>query len=642
MAGTEAADVVLASASPRRRELLKHIFPEFRVIPSTVDESSIGEADPVRFAMAAAEAKARDVAEAHPGALVIGADTIVCLDREIFGKPVDRPHAEDMLKRLSGRRHRVITGVALFRKDDDNLVVSYEITYVVFRPLTEADISSYLDGQSFGDKAGSYAVQEIGDAFVEKIEGDYDNIVGFPVGRVRRMLKEFAAPVADLEVAGIDFPGPWAFADADGAKVLVPGAVPGDRVKGRLVWRKPRAAKIIRIESPSPDRVEAPCPHFGACGGCAFQNFRYARQLEIKRAYFEKTLRAGDAVGLNSAVWEPILPSPDLFGYRNKMEFAFGGTAGAITLGLRGRSLPFFRLHKRTVALDRCLIFGEAAERIFPAAREFADATGLQPYDPLSQKGFFRNLVLREAKSTGEILAVLVTRSGGIDAGRWAAQLMGRVPQVKSAWHAENDRVADMVDFQDARHAGGSAFIEEELNGLRFRIDPSSFLQPNPGAAALFYERVASAARESGIKRALGLFCGQGTIELALARSVREVIGIDSDPRNIRSAQANARLNGIENVKFIEGLVEKAVDGRALGDFDLVVLDPPRIGLHPEALTRVLGLRIPRLIYMSCNPASLARDLGFLGAGGYRLERVVCADFFPHTPHMEGLAFLRR
>ncbi|MCX6560046.1 MAG: 23S rRNA (uracil(1939)-C(5))-methyltransferase RlmD [Candidatus Aminicenantes bacterium] len=635
--------VVLASQSPRRKELLARLFPAFEVDPSAVDETAIQEEDPVFFAMAAAEAKARDVAARHPEALVVGADTIVCLEKDVFGKPADRAEAERMLGRLSGRKHRVITGVALYRRDDDRSVVDYEITYVIFKPLSEAAIAAYLDGHAYLDKAGSYAIQEIGPAFVERVDGDYDNVVGLPVGRLKRMLREWDSPDLTIDVSGIDFASGWAFGSVDGGAVLVPGALPGDRVQARIVRRKPRSAKVIRTEAGSPDRVAPPCSYFGSCGGCAFQNLAYARQLELKQARFLDVIRHGSGLDLGEAVFEPILPSPSLFDYRNKMEFAFGGEAGAIKIGLRGRSMPGPQSHKKTVGLDRCLIFGGAAEAIFPATREFANASGLPPYDPLGQKGYFRNLVLREGKATGEYMAVLVTKSGGgADIHGWADRLRAEAPRVTSVWSADNDSVADLVDLESARLESGAAFIEEELGGLRFRIYPDSFFQPNPRGARLFYDRIAARVRETGAKRALGLFCGSGSIELSLAGAVDEVVGIDSAARNIRNAEENAALNGISNARFVAGLVEKTLDGASFGGFDLLILDPPRAGIHPEGLRRALALRASQIVYMSCNPATLARDLAAFTAGGYVVEKLHCADFFPHTPHMEALAFLSK
>ena len=634
-------DVILASQSPRRRELLSRLFAAFRVIPSGVDESGLAETDPIRLAMAAAESKARGVAEKNPDALVIGADTIVCLGPEIFGKPADRAAAEAMLGRLSGRKHRVITGVALIHLNEDRLVVSYEITYVAFRTLDEATIAAYLDHHAYLDKAGSYAIQEIGDVFIEKIEGDYDNVVGFPVKRVKRMLKELHAPEWTMDVTGIDFANGWAYGEAEGLRVLVPGGVVGDRVKARLVRRKPRAGRILSYEKKSPDRIDAPCPHFGSCGGCAFQNLSYARQLALKQEHFEESIHEAGGLPFGDEVLDPILLSPDLFGYRNKMEFAFGGEAGALRLGLRARSLPGRGTFKRTVPLQKCLIFGSAAEQLFGPTLEFVNGTGLPPYDPLSQKGFYRNLLLRQGKTTGDLMAVMITKSGSeIDARAWSDRLGQAVPNVRSVWTVENDRVADLIDFEKSLLAAGDPFIEEELGGLRFRIYPESFFQPNPHAALLFYERIAERARAVAARRALGLFCGPGPIELFVSRVVDEVVGIDSEPRNIQNAEENAALNGIRNARFIQGFVEKVLDENAHKDFDLLILDPPREGVRAEGMTRVLTLRVPQVAYMSCNPMSLGRDLASFAAAGYHLKKIFCADFFPHTPHMEALAFL--
>ncbi len=636
-------DVILASKSPRRRALLARLCREFAVVPSGFDEAGIVEPDPVRFALAAAEAKARDIGAKHPDALVIGADTVVALDRTIFGKPSHRGEAEAILGCLAGRKHKVITGVALYRKAEEKIILDREISYVTFRPLSAADISSYLDAHEVLDKAGSYAIQDIGEAFVEKLEGDYDNVVGFPVRRVARMLREFRAPELRIAVEEMDMTRGWGWGWAEGKPVLVPGAVPGDVVLGRLLWKKPMAAKVVRVETPSPRRVDPPCPHFGTCGGCAFQNLDYREQFRLKADHYERTVRRLSGLRLEGIKFDPLLPSPDLFAYRNKMEFAFGGEAGALRLGLRARSRPGRKTFKRTVPLDGCLIFGKAAEEIFPVTREFADTTGLPPYDPMAQRGYFRNLVLREGKATGEVMAILVTRSGAaIDGKAWAARLVTDVPRVKSVWHVENDRVADLVDFENARLLHGAPFIEEEVGGLRFRIHPQSFFQPNPRAALLFYEKIAGWAEESGVRRALGLFCGPGSIELFLARRGVEVTGIDSEARNIRDAEENAARNGIAGIRFVRGFVEKDVESSFYRGCDLVVLDPPREGLRPDGLTRILELRPPRVAYMSCNPSTLARDLGLLAAGGLRLERIFGADFFPHTPHMEGLAFLAR
>ena len=635
-------DVVLASKSPRRRELLYKIFADFEVAPSGVDENLFDKSDPLRFALAAAEAKARDVAERRPSALVIAADTIVCLGDEIFGKPANRGEAETMLARLSGRKHRIITGMALYRKDEDRLVTGFETSYVMFREIARETIRAYLDHHEYLDKAGSYAIQEIGDIFVEKLEGDYDNVVGFPVNRVRRMLKEFRAPEYILEITGFDPKKGWPAGRTESGEAFIPGAVVGDKVRARIICWKPRVLKVVETIRPSPCRVEAPCPHFGKCGGCAFQNLEYVKQLEIKDGHIHRAL-VESGIDPAEVDLEPMLPSPALFGYRNKMEFAFAGFAGELMLGLRERAWPEKKGRKKTVALNRCPIFGEAAETIFPLVLENANATGFSGYHPVTQEGYFRNLVLREAKGTGEVMSILVTKSGPLPEARgWAERWIAKMPNLKSVWHVENDRTADVVDFEGAQLLAGAPFIEEELGGLRFRVHPQSFFQPNPGAALLFYERIAARAREWKSSRALGLFCGAGAIELYLSRSVTRVTGIDALAANIRNAEENARLNAIGNADFSEGWIERSLGDDGARDLDLLVLDPPREGLRSQALNRVAGLRIPRMIYMSCNIKTFIQDAMGLAAAGYRLMKLTAADFFPHTPHFEVLGFLER
>jgi 23S rRNA (uracil1939-C5)-methyltransferase len=637
--------IILASQSPRRRELLKKALRSFRVVPSGFDESTLEEEDPVRFAVAAAVAKAREVGGRFPGSLVIGADTIVSVDGEIFGKPQDREDARGMLRRLSGRDQLVITGVALYRKSEERLLAGHETTRVRFKALSDAEIDAYLDTGDHIDKAGSYAVQEIGDAFVDEMEGDYDNVVGFPVAKFRALFDEFVHPEAEAAITDIAFPNDWGVGTLEsGVVVFVPWALPGDRVRIRIAraQKKLRFGRLLDIVEPSSFRVEAPCPHFEACGGCAFQNLDYAKQTELKERYLRTTLRKIGRLDIEEDRIDPILSSPATFGYRNKMEFAFGEADGALRLGLRERASPFRRYERRTVALDRCLIFSPAAARIFPVVLGWADAAGETFFDPNTGRGRLRNLVLREGKATGEVLAVLVMGSGAApDLEGLAAALRAGAPEVRSLWWAETDRASDVVDYSRMTPVAGEPHILDRIADREFRISPESFFQPNPGAAAIVYGKIVAEAKRLGARRALGLYCGPGSIEIFLSRSVEEVVGIDSEASNIAAAGLNAKANGAENVRFIEGRVEDVLKDRPLERFDLLVLDPPRAGITPPGLKLILGLEIPNIVYLSCNPAALARDLGLFAERGYRPERIAPVDFFPHTPHLETLAVLR-
>jgi 23S rRNA (uracil1939-C5)-methyltransferase len=638
-------DIILASRSPRREELLGRIVPKFRVVPSAFDEAAIEEKDPLRFAMAAAEAKARDVAEKHPSALVIAADTVVNLGKEILGKPRDAGEARRMLEKLSGSRHRVITAVTLYKKDEDKLATGYEITRVVFRPLTPGQIGDYLANGEFMDKAGSYAVQEVGDAFVEKLAGDYDNVVGFPVKCVRRMLERFLSPEHVISITDVALPHDWGVGRIDNVVAFVPGVVLGDKVKVTVARAERRHvfAKPVRVEEPSPFRAAPECPHFGVCGGCSFQDLIYAKQLELKESYLVRTLEKIGRVGLEGVELNPIVPSPSPYGYRNKMEYAFSGPAGRVRLGLRERVSPLERYKKRTASLTVCPIFSPVVSELFSIFTEFADRAGLAAYDPMRREGFFRNLVLREGKNTGETLAVLVTRSGQrLDLDSLADAVARKAPRIKSLWWVENDRVSDVVDYAGKKHISGEKAIEERLGGLRLRIYPESFFQPNPGAAEILYGRIVGEAQSMGARRALGLYCGSGSIELSLGRAAGEVVGVDSEPVNIRAAEDNSQLNDIRNCRFIEGRVEAVLGDPDFRRFDLLVIDPPRAGISERGMRHILDLDIPNLMYVSCNPAAFSRDIRLLLDHSYRLLKLGCFDFFPQTPHLETLGILTR
>ncbi len=643
--GPEGPEVVLASASPRRQELLKKIIPDFRVVPSGIDEEKFREPDPLGFAMKAAEAKAREVGGRYPASLVIAADTVVNLEGEIFGKPRDRDEARTILRRLSGRRHRVITAVALFRNDGERLLTGYEISYVTFRPLGDQEIDGYLDSNEYLDKAGSYAVQEIGDAFVKKLEGDFENVVGFPVARVEKLLADFKNPGELVVIDDLALPHDWGVGKVNGLVTFVPGALVGDTVKviPAKTKRRHRFGRMIGLESPSPFRVDPVCPHFGQCGGCSFQNLDYSKQLEVKEGYLLRTLQRVGRLSLDAVERIPITPSPSLYFYRNKMEFAFGEDRPGPCLGLRERASPLEPYAKKTVALQTCSIFSPSVEKVFPIFTEWAKESGLKAYDPLSRSGYLRNLVLREGKSSGDLLAILVTRSAPeVNVDKLDRELRSAVPPVRSFWRVENDRVPDLVDFEKKDLVAGSPFIQEKLGDFRFRIYPATFFQPNPQGAEALYARIAGEVEALGGRRALGLYCGSGSIEIFISGLVQEVVGIDSERSNIAAAEENAAANGVRNCHFIEGRVEQVLKERTLPDIDVLILDPPRAGLSPKALRRVVGLDVPNILYVSCNPAAFARDIGLLKGAGYRLRKLSCFDFFPHTPHLESLGVLAK
>ncbi|MBU4329534.1 MAG: 23S rRNA (uracil(1939)-C(5))-methyltransferase RlmD [Acidobacteria bacterium] len=636
-------EYILASGSPRRNILLKKVIDDFSVHPSGFDESSLKIADPVEFAKQAAAAKAKEVSAAHPESIVIGADTVVSLDGTILGKPKTREEARDMLFFLSGRRHKVVTGLALYREKDQKHLTGYELTYVTFRTLTESMVKDYLDSGDYTDKAGAYAIQNMGDLFIEKIQGDYDNVVGLPVGRLRKMLGVFSLPELSVTVIDIALPSDYGVAKYEGKTYMIPGATLGAELVIRKAVRKKgvQFAETVREQAPSPFHVTPRCPHFGTCGGCVFQNLDYEKQLDIKTGHLKHTLRHIGGIDVPENL--RVLPSPRRYLYRNKMEFAFGEKDGIVHLGLRERSSPLRRYKQATVPLQQCDIFSEIVSHIFPIMKEYAAAHGLKAHSTRTGTGDLRHLVLREGKNTGDVMALFVTARRDMPAlDELMSRIREEVPQIKSLYWIRTDRSADVVTFEDSLLLSGPPFIEERLfDSLRFRIYPPSFFQPNVFQAERLYTKVEEFAALSGSERILGLYCGTGTMELCLAGGAAEVIGIDIVPENIQTAVENAAVNGLNNSSFISGDVGKVLKEESF-EADLCLIDPPRGGIAGKAMRHLQELNPPRIIYVSCNPATLARDISLLKEGNYTLSDIAAFDMFPHTAHMEAVALLDR
>ena len=569
--------IVLASKSPRRRELMTRVVPDFIVHDVEVDETSVRESDPVRFAREAAKLKARAGGGAFPSAVVIGADTVVAVGGRILGKPAGREEARAMLRALSGRRHRVITGVALYRKEDDKLLAAYELTWVFFRLLSDAAIETYLDREDYRDKAGAYAVQDVGDVFVARIKGDYDNVVGFPVAKVRTLLARFLAPEPLVPIEDLDLADGSGLGRLSGRTLHVRGGLPGDTVSVRVLGGdgNDTRADLVRVESPSPLRAEPACPHFGPCGGCLYQDLAYAEQLRLKERHVHRILREAAGLDLDRVEVSPIAPSPDLYYYRNKMEYSFGEAGDGIALGLREREAepgPW----RRTLPLRVCPIFSPVVEEVFPAVLEFARAAGLKPYSYAARTGGLRHLILREAKRRDGLMAILVTTTeAGAAAPGLADSLAARVPRLRSFYHIATDRPTDVVTYESAHLVAGEPFIEETLGGFTFRIRPATFFQTE-------YRRRRASLSPAGGRRGRRAR-GHGPRAVLRRRAHRDrpcrrgrrVTGIDASAANIADAVENAALNGVEGIAFVPGTVERVLRSAPGNAPDLLVVDPP-------------------------------------------------------------------
>ena len=423
----------------------------------------------------------------------------------------------------------------------------------------------------------------------------------------------------------------------DGFVVFVRGALPGDTVSARVTKVKRGFAEGVATEVivPSADRVPAPCRHFGTCGGCRFQDLDYAAQLAQKeRQVLDALVRIGR---FQEPPLEPILPAASQYGYRNKLEYSF-------TTGVDGVELGFHRAGRwdDVVGIDECLLTTDVGNAIRLAVREWAREEQLEPYDQATGSGYLRHLVVREGRNTDQALVVLVTAPGERFEAGYLVDVLRRFPEVRSIHWAINDTPAEQTNLP-TRLLWGVDAIEEEILGLRFRVRPSAFLQTNTEMAARLYELAREYAALDGSENVFDLYCGTGTIGLALARDASSVWGLEISEEAVACAIENAELNGIENARFFAGNVGQTIEElrEQAGSPDVVVVDPPRAGLAGKALRRTGALGAARIVYVSCNPTTLASDLQVLrDEFGYVLERCRPVDMFPHTPHVESVSLL--
>jgi 23S rRNA (uracil-5-)-methyltransferase RumA len=413
----------------------------------------------------------------------------------------------------------------------------------------------------------------------------------------------------------------------------------------RIVKREKRYGhgEVVAFEEASAFRVEAPCPHFGSCGGCTIQSMDYAKQLEIKSSHLRESLKRLGRLDVAEDRFEAITPSPETYFYRSKIELTFGFHGRNVIAGMRENTSIGDARPPAVLPVPHCRIFAEGLKEILSVVEDHVHAEGLFPCEERRKSGTLRHLVLRHSKATGRIMMILETKGNAPHAmGDLYRRLSERTPNVTSLWRAVNDRPGSYIDYSRLRHEGGEPSIEESLAGFVLKVYPASFFQPNPAGAALVYEKVGHIARELKARNVLGLYCGMGSMELTLSRHVDNVVGVDSLRANIENARENASLNRVDNCSFLAGKVEDIVKERGFRKPDLVVIDPPRSGVSRRGAELITGLAPSSLIYVSCNPATLARDLGRFAEAGYRVELVAPFDLFPHTSHLETLTVLKK
>lgn len=448
----------------------------------------------------------------------------------------------------------------------------------------------------------------------------------------------------------VDFPNKGRVM-VDGQPVIVKNGMPGQRV--RFMINKKRGgrveARLLEVLEPSPLETRKPvCSIFPQCGGCMYQTMDYSHQLEMKqeqiRRLLDTAIKNGGQVDENGNpdyVFEGIKGSPTEFRYRNKMEFSFGDAEkdGPLTLGLHKKGSTY-----DVLTASDCKLVHEDLTKILTCVLDYCKEQGFTYYHKMSHEGYLRHLLLRRGNTTGEILINLVTTTQlDPDLSELVERLLVLPLEgtIVGILHILNDSLADLVQSDETRVLYGQDYFYENLLGLKFKITPFSFFQPNSPGAEVLYETARSYIGDTRDMTVFDLYSGTGTISQILAAVAKKVIGVEIVEEAVVAARENAERNGIENCEFIAGDVLKVLD--EIGEKpDFIVLDPPRDGIHPKALPKIINYQVENLVYISCKPTSLARDLEIFLKQGYRVERCVCVDQFAQTVHTETICHLKR
>jgi 23S rRNA (uracil1939-C5)-methyltransferase len=455
-------------------------------------------------------------------------------------------------------------------------------------------------------------------------------------------------PIVETEIVGLAFGG-RGIARIDGMAVFVDQAVPGDRALIQITRRKKNfaEARLVEILSPSLDRVAAPCRYSGFCGGCTWQFLRYEKQLEYKRRHVAESLE--HIAAIKEVPVHATLPSAPVFEYRNKMEFtctdrrwllpaemADPAADRAFALGLHVPGA----FHKVFDTLE-CLLHPAVGNRILAEIRDGIRSSGRPVYGLRSHEGFWRFVMLRNSASTGSWMVNFVT---AFDERQpllaLAERLMATFPEIASVVNNVTARQAGIAVGEFERRVAGSACIRDAIGRFEFDISANSFFQTNTRAAARLYETVIDYAGLSGDETVLDLYSGTGTIPIYISEKCREVVGIEIVASAVEDAVRNSRSNGVSNCRFIQGDILEglsSIDARP----EVVIIDPPRVGMAKGVVEQVLRMAPQRIVYVSCNPATLARDLAMLKAS-YAVLEVQPLDMFPHTFHVESVARLAK
>ncbi len=452
----------------------------------------------------------------------------------------------------------------------------------------------------------------------------------------------------ELEISDMAFGGKG-IAKINGFTIFVDQTVPLDRVVARIVRKKKNyaEARVSQFISLSPHRIDPPCPYSGFCGGCKWQFLKYEHQLVFKQQHVSDALVH---IGLMQDIpVHPVIPSDRIFGYRNKMEFSCSDRRWLLPdeLGREDAEFSFaLGLHvpgtfHRVLDISACLLQAETGNSILEDARQYIKNSDIPVYGLKTHQGFWRFLMLRHSVAFDQWMVNVITASEDRKAVQPLADfLMGKYPNIVSVINNITARKAGIAVGEYEILLGGSPVIKEQIAGYTFDISANSFFQTNTRGAEKLYETVKSYAELSGRERVWDLYCGTGAIAICLSDKAGEVVGIELVESAVADARANCRSNGIGNCRFMTGDIKETLS--AIGTKpDVLIIDPPRSGIHKDAVSQIRDAAPRRIVYVSCNPATQARDLAMLKED-YHVIEVQPVDMFPHTFHIECVAKLER
>lgn len=461
------------------------------------------------------------------------------------------------------------------------------------------------------------------------------------------------------DIIGITHDGEGVGRTSAGYTLFIPNTLPGEQVEAKILKSKKQYgyAKVTAFKNVSEQRVEPPCPIYKECGGCQLQHFDYEGQLVWKRQHVidsltrigklqvageQKVGAEGDATSTeHQVIVHPTVGMDNPWRYRNK---------AAVPIG-RGESSEelvggfYAKGSHRIIDMKDCMIQKERNDEVIHQVKEIARELRVLPYDEETGTGILRHVVTRIGVVTGEVMVVLITNTSRIARQpEWIEHIRKRIPNVKSIVHNVNDKVTNAIFGETTKVIWGSEVIYDELDGIRFAISARSFYQVNPEQTISLYRKAVEYAGLTGKEQVIDAYCGIGTISLFLARNAGHVYGVEIVPEAIEDAKRNAKLNGLENTTFEAGPAEIVIPRWKKKGMkaDVIVVDPPRKGCDAELLDTILAIRPERVVYVSCNPSTLARDLRLLEDGGYRTVEVTPVDMFPHTGHVEVVTWLER